>query len=69
MPTVSRYPLPPNDEGTAKQLASGRMRPTASCRCDRGGYRVCAGPGRGGYLPWACLIKAKAAWMSWDFWV
>lgn len=44
MPTVSRYPLPPNDEGTAKQLASGRMCPKASGRCDRGGYRVCAGP-------------------------
>ena len=44
MPTVSRYPLPPNDEGTAKPLASGRMRPKASGRGGRGGYRVCAGP-------------------------
>lgn len=45
MPTVSRYPLPPNDEGTAKPLASGRMRPKASGRRGgRGGYRVCAGP-------------------------
>ena len=56
MPTVSRYPLPPNDEGSAKQLASGRMRAKARGR-----------GGRGGYLPNDSLIKAKAAWMSWDF--
>lgn len=35
MPTVSRYPLHPNDEGTAKPLASGRMRPKASGRRGR----------------------------------
>ena len=75
MPTVSRYSLPPNDEKNTKPPAPGRMRSGAGggggrVRPPRTGgsaARDRAGSGRRDYLPRACLIKAKAAWMSWDF--